>query len=345
MKERATLKQIAAELNVSVSTVSKALHNSSEISPETKQRIQSYAKLRNYRPNSIGVNLKSGRTRNIGLVIPDILNPFFAKVFSGIEAAAERKGYNVLTCITNESLEKEIKTVDLLSNGSIDGFIMAVSEGAQKAGEYGHLRSVMGRGLPIVMFDRVAEGLDCDMVIVDDRDAAINAVNYLKGMGRRDIALFSSIDNMSVGKLRAEGYAEAMGLEGSAVDGALVIKCESQGDFDSRAAGVFENNKIDGVFALDEHSTAFAHKMALKAGFRIPEDIAIIGFADGLWSRRLTPSLSTLSQHGPEIGEAAAELLIERLEGDGDRAFVTRVIKTQLRHRDSTGGAIVKRVG
>ena len=120
MKSKATLKQIANELHVSVSTVSKALNDSPEISQQTKTKIQEYAKLKNYKPNVIGLNLKNRKTKTIGVIIPNILNPFFAKVFTGIEKVAEAKGYNVITCISNESLEKEINTLEVLNNGTID---------------------------------------------------------------------------------------------------------------------------------------------------------------------------------------------------------------------------------
>ena len=156
MKAKATLKQIAKELNVSVSTVSKALNDSPEISSSTKIRIKEYAKLKNYKPNVIGLNLKNRKTKTIGVIIPNILNSFFAKVFSGIEKVADEKGYNVIMCISNESLEKETHTLEMLSNGTIDGFIVSVSEEAQKNHEYNHFSSIINDGTPIVMFDRIA---------------------------------------------------------------------------------------------------------------------------------------------------------------------------------------------
>jgi DNA-binding LacI/PurR family transcriptional regulator len=135
MKAKATLKQIAKELHVSVSTVSKALNDSPEISEQTKQKVQEYAKLKNYKPNIIGLNLKNRKTKTIGVIIPNILNSFFAKVFTGIEKVADSRGYNVITCISNESLEKEAHTLEMLSNGTIDGFILSISEEAQKQQE------------------------------------------------------------------------------------------------------------------------------------------------------------------------------------------------------------------
>lgn len=337
MKAKATLKQIAKELNVSVSTVSKALNDSPEISEQTKTRIKEYAKLKNYKPNVIGLNLKNRSTKTIGVIIPNILNSFFAKVFTGIEKVADEKGYNVITCISNELLEKEINTVEMLSNGTIDGFILSISEEAQKLHEYNHFKEIINDGTPIVMFDRIAEEIECDKVIVDDFDSATNAMQHLINTGCKKIALFSSIDNLSVGKLRAKGYFEALEKNNIDVDKDIIILTDSEEDFDFRIQMLFDQSKIDGIFALDEHSSVSAMKVGLKRGYKIPEEISIIGFADGAWSRRLTPSMSTVSQHGPEIGEAAAKLLIERLESKEENLpYKTKIIKTELRQREST---------
>lgn len=336
MKEKATLKQIAKELNVSVSTVSKALNDSPEISEPTKIKIQEFAKLKNYKPNIIGLNLKNRKTKTIGVIIPNILNSFFAKVFSGIEKVAEEKGYNVITCISNESLEKEIHTLEMLSNGTIDGFILSVSEEAQKLNEYKHFAQIINDGTPIVMFDRIADEVDCDKVIVDDFDSAIYAVEHLIKSGCKKIAMFSAIDNLSVGKLRARGYFKAYEQNGMAIDPDLIVLTDSDGDLDHKMQNVFDTNKLDGVFALDEHASTMAMKIAIKKGVKIPEELSVIGFADGVWSRRMTPSLSTISQHGPEIGEAAAAMLIKRLESKEEEKPMTKVVKTELRQRDST---------
>ena len=336
MKERATLKQIAAELNVSVSTVSKALKSSKEISKLTIKRVSDYAKLRNYRPNSIGVNLKSRKTKTIGVILPNILNPFFAKVFSGIEKAAESHGYNVITCISNESLAKEINTLDILSNGTIDGFIISVSEEALSSKKFGHLQSIVDQGIPIVMFDRIAQDIESDKVVVDDVNSATNATKYLISMGRKNIAFFSSIEKLDVGQLRAQGYLKAMEESKLHADSNYIIRGESPDDFDVKASAFFEKHKPDGIFAVDEHASVYALNAALKAGYKVPDEIAILGFADGTWSRRFTPSLSTVSQHGPDVGAAAATLLINRLESTVSKPYETVVINTEIRHRDST---------
>ena len=338
MKAKATLKQIAKELNVSVSTVSKALNDSPEISEQTKTRIKEYAKLKNYKPNVIGLNLKNRKTKTIGVIIPNILNSFFAKVFTGIEKVAEEKGYNVITCISNESLEKEINTLEMLSNGTIDGFILSVSEEAQKLHEFNHFKEIINDGTPIVMFDRIVDEVECDKVVVDDFDSALNATQHLIDVGCKNIALFSSVDNLSVGKLRAEGYLKALQNNNIKINQNLIIRTDSEDDLKDKIENVFDNNTIDGIFALEENDSVAALRIGLKKGFKIPEDLSIIGFADGiLASRRLSPSLTSVSQHGPEIGEAAAKLLIERLESKGeDQPYKTTIIKTELRVREST---------
>ena len=337
MKPKATLKQIAKELNVSVSTVSKALSNSPEISEPTKIKIQEFAKLKNYKPNNVAINLKNRSTKTIGVIIPNILNPFFAKVFSGIEKMANEKGYNVITCISNESLKKEIHTMDMLSNGTIDGFILSISEETQKEQEFKHFKETISEGVPIVMFDRISDEVNCDKVIVDDFDSSVNAVNHLIKLKCKNIALVSSIDNLSVGKLRAQGYVKALNDNDIVINKDLIIRTDNPDEFDFRMQELLDKHTIDAVFALDEHTSTMAMKLAIKKGIKIPEDLQVIGFADGVWSRRMTPSLTTISQHGIEIGEEAARLLIEKLESkEEEYTYTTTVIKTELRQRDST---------
>jgi LacI family transcriptional regulator len=337
MKSKATLKQIAIDLAVSVSTVSKALNDSPEISEPTKIRVQEYAKLKNYKPNTIGLNLKNRTTRTIGVIIPNILNSFFAKVFTGIEKIADEKGYKIITCISNESLDKEINALEMLSNGTIDGFILSISEEAQKLQKFNHFKSIINEGTPIVMFDRIADEVNCDKVIIDDFESALNATEHLIKTGCKKIALFSSIDNLSVGKLRVLGFYKALTDNGIEINDKMVVLTENIDDFDVKVSGFFDNNKVDAVFALDEHTSVTAMKLGLKKGLKIPEDLSIIGFADGVWSKRLMPSLSTVSQHGPEIGELAAKLLIDRLQSKEEiNVYKTTIVKTELRQRDSS---------
>jgi LacI family transcriptional regulator len=287
----------------------------------------------------IGLNLKNRKTKTIGVIIPDILNSFFAKVFSGIEKVADERGYNVIMCISNESLEKEAHTLEMLSNGTIDGFILSVSEEAQKQNSYDHFKEIINDGTPIVMFDRIAEGIDCDKVIVDDFDSALDSTQRLIDLGCKNIALLSSVDNLSVGKLRFEGYLKALEKNNIPVNTNLIIRTDSEEDLKVQMEEVFAKNKIDGIFALEENDSVAALRMGLKKGYKIPEELCIIGFADGiLASRRLSPSLTTVSQHGIEIGEEAAKLLIKRLENvsEEEPPYETKIIKTVLKERETT---------
>jgi len=339
MKSKATLKELAKELGVSTSTVSKALSNSPEISELTKIKIKEFAQLKNYKPNSIAKNLKNQRSYTIGVILPNILNPFFAKVFSGIEIYANEKGYNLITCTSNESLEKEKQMLEMLDNGAIDGFILALAEETQKENNFTHIYNVLRDGTPIVLFDRIHPELKGDKVIVDDFDSAVEATQYLIDSSCKKIALLSTINNLSVGKLRENGYKEALQKNNMKFDATLALLTDSDEGFDEKMGALILDKKPDAIFAVDEYAAVTAMKFCLKNGFHVPNEISIIGFADGLWSRRMTPSLSTVSQHAPEIGQKTAELIIKRIEeipdSESERIFETVVIKTELRKRDS----------
>ncbi|MEP3379606.1 MAG: LacI family DNA-binding transcriptional regulator, partial [Maribacter dokdonensis] len=183
MKPKITLKDIARELDVSISTVSKALKNSKEISKETKDKIKAFAKFYNYRPNNIALSLKNKRTKNIGVVIPDIVHHFFTTVFRGIEKYANAMGYNVIVCISDESYDKEVINMEMLANGSIDGFILSLSAETQKKNDFTHLKELLDQGIPIVLFDRITSEIDCDKVILNDFEAAGDSVTHFVKAG------------------------------------------------------------------------------------------------------------------------------------------------------------------
>lgn len=338
MNPKATLKQIASELGVSISTVSKSLSDSPEISETTKQRVKEYAELRNYKPNALAQRLKNQKTNTIGVIIPNILNPFFAKVFSGVETEANKKGYSIMTYISNESFQKEKKALELLSNGIVDGFILSVSEESQQKNMTNHFQEVLKQGLPITMFDRVLDNIKCNKVVVDDKESCADAVSYLVSSGCKKIAFLSCIDNLSVGQLRYDGYINALKDHQLPIVANMIIRNNNEESFNQRLEKLLEEEHYDSFLCADEHSSTYVMKRCIQLGKRIPEDISVIGFADGIWSRRMTPSLSTISQHGPEIGAAAAKLLIDQIESPySEIPYETKeiLIKTELRKRDS----------
>ncbi|NNC46089.1 MAG: LacI family DNA-binding transcriptional regulator [Winogradskyella sp.] len=347
MKRKITLKQIAKELDVSISTVSKALRNSAEISEDTKQKVQAFAKLYNYRPNNIALSLKNRKTNTIGIIIPEIVHHFFSKVIQGVETVANKRGYNVIIGLSNESFSKEVINMEMLANGSIDGFILSISKETLLMQDYHHFNETMSQGMPIVMFDRVANEIQCDKVIVDDFKSAKKAVTKLIENGCKSIAIITTKDYINVGRLRTQGYLEALENNKMPLTSSLILKIDDSLDMEHNLAALeneieqlFKDNKtIDGVFAVNELYALSAMKVARKLNIKIPEDLQVIGFTDGVLSKHSTPSLTTVSQHGKLMGEKAAELLIDKLEDQTEteeETFSTVVIETELVERETT---------
>lgn len=337
MKKRITLKHIANEFDVSIATVSKALSDSYEISTKTKDKIQKYARAHNYKPNSVALSLLNKKTKTIGVIIPNIMNTFFAKVFVGIEEKATEKGYSLISCISNESHEKELKTMELLKNGTLDGFILSLAEETQVKESYQHLKNAINEGVPMVMFDRVTHEIECDKVVVDDFEGARHATNHLIKTGCKKIALISVIDNLSVGKLRAEGYKKALIENDMPVDPKLIVKIGKHDDFETLMKIVLGDKSIDGLLCLEESSAVESLEIVKRMGYKIPEEMSIICFTNGKLPQYVSPKITTVSQHGKYIGEMAATILINRLEGNAaEEPFQTKVIKTSLIERQST---------
>ncbi len=356
MKKKITLKQIAKELDVSVSTVSKALSGSKEISEDTTQKIQAFAKLYNYKPNNIALSLKNRKTKTIGILIPEIVHHFFSTVIRGIERVANRRGYNVIVGLSNESFTKEIINMEMLANGSIDGFILSISKETLLKQDYHHFHATINQGMPIVMFDRVVDEVECDKVIVDDFIGAVKAVNKLIENNCKNVALITTMDYVSVGKLRTQGYLKAFEDHGMEANPNMILKIDDSLNVENHlelleaeiAQFLKSNPSIDGLFAVNELYAVTAMKVAKKLGLKVPDDIQVIGFTDGVLSKHATPSLTTVSQHGQKMGEQAANLLIDRLEAedaegqqyftnnDEKRDFIKLVIETEIIEREST---------
>ena len=337
MKPKITLKDIARELEVSISTVSKALKNSEEISRDTKDKIQAFAKLYNYKPNNIAVSLKNRRTKNIGVIIPDIVHHFFTTVIRGIEKYANAKGYNVLVCVSNEGYEREVINMELLANGSIDGFIMSLSTETQQKNDYNHIKEVTDQGIPMVMFDRVTDGINCDKVVIDDAQGAFLAVKKFVESGKKKIALITTDDYLSVGKARTEGYKKALSHYNIPLEESLILKLPSMEVEASAFDTFFKTQEVDAVLCVNEIFAIHAMRLVHGMNKRIPEDISFIGFTDGLLSKFAMPSLTAIAQHGELMGEEAARMLIEKVETENEEeTFSTTVLEPTLIERDST---------
>jgi LacI family transcriptional regulator len=339
MKRKVTLKQIAKELDVSISTVSKSLRNSLEISEDTRQKVQAFAKLYNYKPNNIALSLKNKKTKTICIIIPEIIHHFFATVISGVENVANENGYNVLVCLSDESFDKEVINMEMLANGSIDGFILSLSKETQQKKDFHHITEVINQGMPVVMFDRITNDILCDKVIIDDTLAAFNATQFLIDKGFTKIALITTVDYVSVGKLRTEGYIKALKNNDINVDETLILKIEDTENFEPFIHELLQNNPdVEAIFAVNELFAVTAIKQANKLGKKVPEDLSVIGFTDGIISKYSSPSITTVGQNGIKMGGKAAKMLIERLEAEEEEEeqYKTEVIETELVEREST---------
>jgi LacI family transcriptional regulator len=332
-----TLKHLAEQLNVSVSTVSKALHDSDEISPDTIARVKALAEHLNYKPNKVAISLKNSKTNTIGVIIPNILNHFFAKALLAIEKEASRQGYNIITCLSNEKKSKEINSLQLLSNGSVDGFIMSIAEESQIENNVNHINDILRQNIPVVLFDRVSDKIDCDKVIIDDFGAAYEATKHLLSEGRKHIILISDIHDLSVGKLRYNGYTEALKDAPNYHNKPIIFTINKEDSVGETIQELFKNHpSVDGIISIDNTSGVVALQRALKLNYNIPKDLSIIGFSDDNVLQFTDPKLSTISQHTLDIGKASVKLLLDRLNSKEEFNSITKTIKTNLVLRETT---------
>lgn len=230
--KKVTLKDIAGHFKVSISTVSKAINDSHEISIDLKEKIQAYAKEKHYKPNRLALNLLNKSTKTIGVVVPNILNYFFVQVLYGIEKVANESGYNIISCISNESSAKETKTLEFFDAGTVDGVIMSLAEESQNEDKHDALTDIINNDIPVVLFDRVSDNVQCDKVVVDDFEAGYKITKYLVQIGCKNIAVVNPISSSSVGKLRLLGYKKALQEFEIPFDPKLVINLTVKDDLD-----------------------------------------------------------------------------------------------------------------
>lgn len=329
-----TLKELAKLLNVSVSTVSKALSGSSEISENTRIRVTELANELNYKPNRIAQQLKSSKTKVIGVVVPSLMNPFFAEVVHGIETTLDKNNYDMTVCISNESLEKEARSFDLLSTGSVDGFIVAVARETQNENNIKHFESV-SKSTPIVMFDRVLNNVNCSKVVVDDFQSVYEATQYLINVeNRKHILLLSNIEELSVGKHRINGYQKAIEEAGLTSNVLKLGRAE-----DPRPVicdYLMANNQIDAIISIDHLTGIMALNKSKILGKQIPDDIAIIGFGYVDAQFVSSPKISVINQKGFEIGKTSAEILLEELAANVKVDYKTKMVISELNHYNTT---------
>ncbi len=335
-KNQITIKDIAHQLNISISTVSRALRGLPEIHPDTRKAVLELARDLDYQPNLLATSLVKSSTRTIGVIVPNAGYYFFSSVISGIEAAAAREGFSILLCQSNESYQREMVNVQDLSRGQVEGFIVSLS---METFHYEHFNRLLRKNIPLVIFDRYADEIETSKVIVNNREAARQAARHLIENGCQRIAYLAGPASMKISNERLAGYRDALQEAGLPGDEHLVIHCDYTLDNAIRNTNLLLALKFppDGILAVSDRIAAASLYALRQQGIRVPEDIAVIGFNDEPINALLTPSLSSVAQPTIQMGHLAVELLLEQIREPGQFFRpVTKVLETELKVRESS---------
>jgi LacI family transcriptional regulator len=337
--EAVTIKDIAKALGLSTSTVSRALRDSYEISPETKKLVIEYAEKINYHPNPIALSLKERRSRSIGVIVCEIANSFFSQTINGIENIAYNNGYNVIIAQSRESFDREMLNLQYLTSRSVDGLIISVSTETR---DFSFLSELHQRGLPIVFFDRIVNDIDTHKVIVDNYKGAYEATTHLINSGYRRIATLSNPELLSITRERLAGYKAALAEHGIEPEEGLIQYCQHGGMIVSEVEDAVKNlfkgrSKPDAIFATADKLTTGCLRILKAKGIKVPDDMGLIGFSNTDLTELIDPPLSVIKQPAFEMGEVATTLLLQLIESKRPvREYETRVLSTELLIRGST---------
>lgn len=328
-----TIKDIARELKISVSTVSRALQNHPDISKRTKEKVQQYAKELNYKPNIMASNLRTSKNTTLGVVMPELNHHFFSSVLDGIEQTANEAGYHIVICQTREDVEKEITAVHTLMGTRVAGMLIGVSK---QTSNLSHLREAIDSGIPVILYDRPCPSLKCDQVVSDDYMGAYKAVEHLIQTGCQRVMCFTSSMQLEVSRRRFQGWREALQAHGIAADADWVVECDTREQAIEITPQILRgDNAPDAIFCVNDNCASGVLHVAQLLGVKVPDELAICGFSDAPISRASIPMLTTVQQHGKEIGIRATTRLLQRLNGY-DKIPQTEMIATELIVRDTT---------
>lgn len=333
-KTTITIKDIARQLGISKSTVSRALSGHSDINEETKKRVLELATRLEYQPNIIAVNLKQQRTNTIGVIIPETVNRFFAKAVGGIQHAANLAGFNVIICQSDESLVTEKKNLQALLASRVDGLLVSVSG---ETDHFDHFETVINKGMPIVFFDRVIESFAVSQVISNNYDISKEATQHLIKQGCRRIAIIAGPQHLSNSRNRFRGYLDALKEADIPLQERLILhsnfKLVRVGEFARYLATLKE--KPDAVFAINDMAALEMMHIFKNMGLKIPDDIAIVGFNNEAICKYVDPPLSSIEHPADELGKMAAELLIGQIT-KGEATAMRHCINSRLVIRGSS---------
>lgn len=334
-KRQITLKDIAKALDLSPSTVSRAMKNHPAISAETKALVQGYAEKHRYKPNLLAMRLRTNKNNTIGVIVPEIVHYFFSTVLAGIQAEAEAENYNLIFCHSNESYEREVKSVETLLDARVCGILASQSKTTTT---FEHFQEVIDNNVHLVFFDRICTGINTDKVVVDDYAGAFNAVDYMAERGCKRIAFLGANPSLPISNNRRMGYEDALRKHKLTVDKELIKVCDTAELVRQVVPELLKLEVIpDAFFCINDESAAYCVQLLKSNGLRVPEDISVCGFTNSFITEVTDPTLTTVDQRGYDMGKEAARLIINRIEGhETKKGVVSKLIKTELVVRNST---------
>lgn len=333
---KVTIYDLAKELNITASTVSRALQDHPRVSAKTKKAVQELAKLRNYHPNPIATQLRTGRGKVLGVIVPRIDRHFFASVIGGIESVAHEAGYSVLISQSNEKYEDEKSIIRSMITKQIDG--IAVSLAAETV-EYSHFQKLIDRGTPVLFFDRVPVQPIASTVQVDNEKVAYDTVMHLVEQGCKRIAHFAGPQSISSYKQRTEGYVHTLRDAGLEVDNQLIFdNCITMVTGEAAAREILAmSQRPDAIFSSGDYSAITLMNTLKQNGLSIPRDIAVVGFANEPFDTFVTPTLSSVDLKNRLMGESVAKLLIKEMAHETEeREFEHIVLEAEVIKRESS---------
>ncbi len=332
-KRHISLKDLAKELNVSISTVSRALKDHPNISPEVRDRVKKLALEWDYRPNPLAMGLLRQNTRTIGVIVPDLVTHFFSSVISGIESYASKQGYYIIITSSYESYQKEKACIENLLNSRVEGLIVSLS---YQTKDYSHFEELVRKGVPLVFFDRICLPEKVSSVVADNQEAARKITHHFIKSGYRKIAYIAGPEFLNITRERLEGYLE--GLKGFHIElnRDHLVYCEMNPESATKATQqlLALPQRPDAIFGINDTVAFAAMKEVRKQGLRIPEDMGIVGFTDDYHASVVYPTLTSVTHPTFEMGETAARLFFETLEEDHPPRSV--VMQTKLVVRESS---------
>ncbi len=330
-----TLKDIAKHFNLSISTISRALRDDNSIAYETREKIKSYAREHHFKTNSNAANLRKKQSNVIGVILPAISNHFFSSIIDGMEEVADQHNYSIIITQTNESFEKEVKSVQSLISLRVAGILISMSKETER---YEHYKDILENHIPLVFFDRICTGILTDKVVINDYQSAFSAVDMLIRSGCKRIAYFGSDSQLEIAKHRRNGYMDALRHHHIKPEPELMYDCDTGECAQKITPAILQSpNRPDAFFAINDSTAAGVLNAVKRMGIRIPDEISICGFGDGYISQITDPMLTSIDQHPFDMGRQAMELIIHKIEHPTKAAQISnRIVQTKLNLRETS---------